>query len=248
MSETENVYGEPQKDFFNDLAMGWEKRAEATGKGAWGALATPTAAAGILFAILYTLAYYLLTQTPLGSATDAEIIAYYADGNQRTLTLAGMFIMPFAGIAFLYFMVFLRRLANQTGLPVSRILGNVQQGAGLIFIAVLFVATAALVAAPASLQFAGLETDPQLARQLPLFGTTTLLMFGMRMASMFTFTSSSIGRATGMIPNWFGYLSYLVGVALLLAFTFQTWFALLFAAWVLVLCIIVLIRRSRKHS
>ena len=84
-----------------------------------------------------------------------------------------------------------------------------------------------------------------LARLLPMFGTTTLLMFGMRMASMFVFTLSSIGRATGMIPNWFGYLGYLVGVALLLAFTFQTWFALLFAAWVLVLCIIILIRRSR---
>jgi hypothetical protein len=158
-----------------------------------------------------------------------------------------MFIMPFAGIAFLYFMVFLRRLAAQTGLPVSRILGNVQQGAGLIFIAVLFVATAALGAAPASLQFAGMETDPLLARVLPLFGTTTLLMFGMRMASMFAFTSSSIGRATGMIPNWFGYLGYLVGVALLLAFTFQTWFALLFAAWVFLLCIIILIRRSRMN-
>lgn len=244
MSETEQVNRPPHQDFFNELALGWENRALATGQGAWSALATPTAVAGIIFAALYSISFYLLSQTPLGSATDAEIIAYYADGQQRTLSLAGMFIMPFAGIAFLYFMVFLRRLAAQTGLPVSSILGNVQQGAGLIFIAVLFVATAALVAAPASIQFAGLETDPVLARLLPLFGTTTLLMFGMRMASMFVFTSSSIGRATGMIPNWFGYLGYAVGVALLLAFTFQTWFALLFAGWVLVLCLMILVRRS----
>ena len=74
---------------------------------------------------------------------------------------------------------------------------------------------------------------------------TVLLGFGMRMTSMFVFTSSSIGRATGLIPKWFAYVGYVVGLVLLLAFTVAAWFALLFPVWVLVLCILILWRRSQ---
>ena len=117
-----------------------------------------------------------------------------------------MFIMPFAGISFLYFMVLLRLLASKTGFLISRMLANVQLAAGTIFIAMLFVATAGLTANVASSQFGGVTTDPLLARLLPSLSITVLLMFGMRMASMFVFTASSIGRGAGLIPNWFGYL------------------------------------------
>lgn len=214
--------------------------------GAWRGLATPTVIAGIVFAVLYTLSYYLLYRTPLGGASEADIIAYYTDSQQRTLTLASMFIMPFAGISFLYFMVFLRRMATSTGFTVSRILANVQLAAGTIFIALLFGATAGLTATAASMQFADATADPLFARQMTYFSTNVLLMFGMRMASMFVFTSSSMGRGAGFIPNWFGYVGYAVGILLLLAGSFSAWFALLFPAWVLVLCIIILVYVGRS--
>lgn len=233
--------GQPAtKDFFND----WGLRLESTQPGAWRGLVTPTAIAGIIFAALYVLSYWLLANTPLGGATDAEILAYYADSQQRTLTLAGMYIMPFAGISFLYFMVLLRLLARKTGFSISRMLANVQLAAGTIFIAMLFVATAGLTANAASAQFGGLATDPLLARLLPSFSVTVLLMFGMRMASMFVFTSSSIGRGAGLIPNWFGYLGYIVGVLLLLSGTFSPLFAMLFPTWVVLLCLIMLWKRG----
>ena len=234
--------GQPAtKDLFND----WALRLEATEPGAWRALATPTAVAGLIFAALYILSYWLLANTPLGNATDAEILAYYGSDQQRTLTLAGMFIMPFAGISFLYFMVLLRLLARKTGFSISRMLANVQLAAGTIFIAMLFVATAGLTANVASAQFGGGTTDPLLARLLPSYSITVLLMFGMRMASMFVFTGSSIGRGAGLIPNWFGYLGYAVGVLLLLAGSFSPWFAMLFPAWVVVLCIIILWKKGQ---
>ncbi len=233
-----------EKDFINE----WAIRLEATAPGAWRSLVTPTIIAGIIFAVLYTPSYYLLTRTPLGGASDAEILAYYGDGQQRTLGLASMFIMPFAGISFLYFMVFLRRMAKSTGFTISRILSNVQLAAGTIFIALLFVATAALTAVTSSIQFADASVDPLFARQMSYFAANVLLMFGMRMTSMFVFTSTSIGRGAGLIPNWFGYLGYLVGIALLLSATFSAWFALLFAAWVFVLCIIILVYSGRAPA
>lgn len=233
-----------EKDIFND----WALRLESTAPGAWRSLVTPTVIAGIAFAVLYTLSTYLLTRTPLGAASEAEILAYYGDSQQRTLILASMFIMPFAGIAFLYFMVFLRRMANATGFTISRILANVQLAAGTIFIALLFVATAGLTAVTASVQFADANVDPLFARQMSFFSTNVILMFGMRMASMFVFTSSSIGRGAGLIPNWFGYIGYAVGVLLLLSATFSAWFALLFPAWVVVACIIILWYSSRSPA
>ena len=103
-----------QSDFLND----WALRAEAddTAKpGGWRKVALPAAIAGIVFVVLYVISFYLLAKTPLGNATDAEIIAYYGDGTNLTLTLAGMLVMPFVGIAFLYFMVLLRAMARATG-------------------------------------------------------------------------------------------------------------------------------------
>jgi len=104
------------------------------------------------------------------------------------------------------------------------------------------------VATPAAMKFASLQTDPVAARVLPIFSMTVLLGFGMRMASMFVLTSSSIGRATGLIPKWFAYVGYVVGLVLLLAFTVAAWFALLFAIWVLAVCIIILWRRSQTAA
>ena len=237
-----------QPDFLNDWALRAEAAEETPKPGGWRKVALPAAIAGIIFVVLYLISFYLLARTPLGNATDAEIIAYYGDGTNLTLTLAGMLIMPFVGIAFLYFMVLLRATSRATGLRASRVLGNAQLATGTIFIALLFVATAGLVATPAAMQFASTQTDPVAARILPIFSMTVLLGFGMRMASMFVFTSSSIGRATGLIPKWFSYVGYVVGLVLLLAFTVAAWFALLFAAWVLVLCIIILWRRSQAAA
>ena len=237
-----------QPDFLNDWALRAEAAEDTAKPGGWRKVALPAAIAGIIFVVLYLISFYLLARTPLGNATDAEIIAYYGDGTNLTLTLAGMLIMPFVGIAFLYFMVLLRATSRATGLRASRVLGNAQLATGTIFIALLFVATAGLVATPAAMQFASMQTDPVAARVLPIFSMTVLLGFGMRMASMFVFTSSSIGRATGLIPKWFAYVGYVVGLVLLFAFTVAAWFALLFAVWVLAVCVIILWRRSQAAA
>ena len=85
-------------------------------------LGTYTAIFGIIHALLYFASYYFLQSIPLGSATDAQIIDYYMNGDQRQLVIAGMYMMPFAGICSLYFMVFLRTLAGSTGVEISSIL------------------------------------------------------------------------------------------------------------------------------
>jgi hypothetical protein len=232
-------------DFLNDWSMRAEEAGTSTKADRWRKLALYAAIAGIAFVVLYLVSFLLVSRVPLGKATDAEILAYYGDGTNLTLTLAGMLVLPFVGITFLYFAAFLRAMAVATGFRFSKVLSNVQWATAVIFIAMLFVATAGLVAMPAGVQFASLQTDPLAARILPLLSIAVLLGFGMRMASMFVFASSSIGRATGLIPSWFAYIGYVVGVVLLLAYAVAAWFALLFPAWVLALCIIILWRRAK---
>jgi single-stranded-DNA-specific exonuclease len=166
--------------------------------GAWRKLALSASVAGIIFVVLYVTSFYLLSRIPPGSATDGQ-----------TLTLAGLLIVPYSGLAFLYVMIMLRAMGRATGIRFSRILGQAQFGAGLIFIAFVFAAVAALAATPASMQYAGLQADPVAVRILPLYSSTLLVMFAMRMAAMFVFTTTSIGWATQLMPSWFRWLSYL---------------------------------------
>ena len=64
----------------------------------------------------------------------------------------------------------------------------------------------------------------------------------MRMAAMFVFTTSSIGRNAGILPRWFVLAGYAVGLFLLLSATFSVFLVLVFPVWVLVLCGFLLYR------
>jgi len=67
-----------------------------------------TAWMGIAHAVLFLLAYYLLSTTPGARAPDDEIRQFYASAARRRLVLVGLYVMPFAGIAFVWFIVALR--------------------------------------------------------------------------------------------------------------------------------------------
>ena len=87
--------------------------------------------------------------------------------------------------------------------------------------------------------------DTSAARQFPVFGVSLMLFFAMRMAAMFVFTTSAIGRSAGILPRWFVYVGFLIGAFLLLSVAFTPLLVVLFPAWVLVLSLILL-REARR--
>lgn len=201
-----------------------------------------TAGVGLAHAVLYVLAFVMLTSVPGPRATDAEITAFYASVERRRLMLVGLYVMPFAGIAFLWFIVSLRMWISGHGRRISELLGNVQLISGILFIGLFFTAAAAEAVAVASAELAGAGVNPTIARQLPLFGSTLLMVFAMRMAAMFVFTTSNIGRATGVLPKWFVFAGFAVGLFLLLSATLSSLLVLVFPAWMIVLCAILMWR------
>ena len=60
---------------------------------------------GVLF-----LVFVLVVVEPAGpvGASAAEVTAFYSSSGQRRVMIAGLYLMPFAGIAFIWFIVALR--------------------------------------------------------------------------------------------------------------------------------------------
>jgi hypothetical protein len=71
-----------QPDLLHRWSLRLEDAEEAPVPGGWRKVALMAAIAGIGFTILYVIAFLLLTQVPMGSATDEEILAYYGDGRE----------------------------------------------------------------------------------------------------------------------------------------------------------------------
>src|SRR5262245_37205132 len=67
-----------------------------------------TAGVGIAFSVLFFAAMVLVTGVPLAAATDEEIREYYTSGSGSTAVTLGLYVLPFAGIAFIWFIVALR--------------------------------------------------------------------------------------------------------------------------------------------
>jgi hypothetical protein len=201
-----------------------------------------TAGVGIAHAVLFLLSFWLLSGTPKVTASDAEIVEYYRSGEERRFVLVGLYIMPFSGIAFVWFTVALRMWISGSARRVNVLLSNVQLASGIIFVAIFFMTAAALSVTAASVEFTDAPIDPVVARQFPNYGASLLFVFGMRMAAMFVFTTTNIGRHAGILPRWFVLVGFVVGLFLLLSATFSRLLALVFPAWILVLCAILLVR------
>ena len=96
---------------------------------------------GILFSVLFVLSLVFIYTTPRLSATDADITAYYASGSTVLVTV-GQFLIPLAGIAFLWHAHTSRLLIRfRTPMP-SAIPYGLQLASGILFVVLLFAGTA----------------------------------------------------------------------------------------------------------
>lgn len=199
-----------------------------------GELRTPRAAAlaGIVFAlILATVLVLLRSALSRDDASD-----WIADpSNRRQLNIA-LELIPFAGIAFLWFIGVIR---THLGVHEDRLFATVFLGSGLLLVAMLF--TAAGVAGGLLLLFGDTEsvTDDDVVLASAI--STVLVTLAIRMAAVFTLVVTNLGRRTRVFPGWLSIGGYLSGLVLLLAPSGTPWVDLLFPAWVFVLSVHILI-------
>ena len=194
------------------------------------------AIAGIIFAVLLLAA---LTMMRLALSEDS-LQALQTDAQRRSLVRLSLHLVPFAGIAFMWFIGVVR---EQLGEVEDRLFSTVFLGSGLLFLAMLFIGAVNSTSLLAMLAGSTPNAD------LFAFGrssTQTLIsVYAMRMAAVFTLSVSTLGLRTSGLPRWVSYLGYLVALTLLLAAGEHKWFQLLFPAWVLLVSIVILVVRPR---
>ena len=201
-------------------------------------LRTPraAAAAGILFALLLGLALSLITIS--APSNPAAAGAWLTDPARRRAVVIALNLVPFAGIAFLWFIGVVR---DRIGQREDRFFASVFLGSGLLFVAMLFAAAAfagGLIANAAAGSAAAPGPDTLAGgRQI-----TSLLLhvYAMRMAAVFTMSTATITLRTQVVPRWIGILGFAVAVVLLVSVGLTVWVELLFPAWILLLSVDIL--------
>jgi hypothetical protein len=147
-------------------------------------------------------------------------------------------LVPFAGIAFLWFIGVVR---DRIGGREDRFFATVFLGSGLLFVGMLFVAAAVasgLIAAAAS-RTSGLPAGSTLA--LGRNASSILLnVYCIRMAAVFTLTTVTIARRTGIIPRWLRAAGLATALVLFVGVGISAWVELLFPAWILALSVDIL--------
>ncbi len=201
-------------------------------------------AAGLLFAVLFTAALLLLRNQATVTATDAELAVIYARGEDLAVVIGGLYLAPFAGIMFLWFVAVIR---DQLGELEDRFFATVFFGSGLVFVALLFAAAAVASAATVGVRY--LDQPPPSAETMGLLRAisyTLLFAFATRAAAVFLFATATIGLKSSVFPRWLAVTGYVLGAVLLLVVSFWDWSILVLPAWVAAASLFIL-RRERQR-
>jgi hypothetical protein len=207
-------------------------------------LKTPRTAAiaGIAFSTLFITSQLLIRSSipanPLALATE---IVNHSKTVSRALNL-----VPFAGIAFLWFIGVIRdRLGNLE----DRFFATVFLGSGLLYVA-MFFASAALAAGLLRVLSSGTENLVQSGTYAVGRAEIYQMMniYAVKMAGVFMISASTISLRTRIVPRWITFLGYLLALFLLLSIGTIEWVPMVFPLWVFLVSMYILIERFRGES
>jgi hypothetical protein len=192
------------------------------------------AIAGIVFSILFIISVVLIRLSVPDTPRDPGT---WLSQSVKSISLA-LGLLPFAGIAFLWFMGVLR---DRMGEQEDRFLATVFLGSGLLFLAITFASSAvtggflmAYQAIPEKLMDSGTYA---FARTLAYELVNT---YGLRMAGVFMFSTCTLAIRIGIFPRWMAFLGYVLALFLLLSIGRFGWAPLVFPAWTLMISVYVL--------
>ena len=199
-------------------------------------LRTPRAAAiaGLLFSVLLLVAFLLLR---MAVPADPRETGAWLRTDAGTVALA-LNLIPFAGIAFLWFIGVLR---DRLGRGEDRFFATVFFGSGLVFLATLFVTVA--LAGGLLIGFSGMSGEPvdtmtfQFARAAVY---TMMNIYVIKIAAVFMISTSTISLYTAIAPRWLAVLGYVLSGLLLLGSYFIAWSFVVFPLWVFLLSLSIL--------
>ena len=203
------------------------------------------AIAGVIFSLLMIVALGIVRSAVPGDLTQADV--WLTDPDRRAALRFALALVPFAGIAFLWFMGVLR---NRLGELEDKFFATVFLGSGLLLVACLFGASA-MSAALIEVAAAGNLRSPDSATLF--FGRRAIdalvNLFVMKMAGVFMISTCTIGLRSGIFPRWIAFAGYACALVLLLVIANWKWIQLVFPLWMLLVSMQILLAEfSSRHA
>jgi hypothetical protein len=209
-------------------------------------LTPPRAAAfaGIIFSALM-IASLGIVQVTLPD-DPAKPAIWLTDSSGREAVRLALNLVPFTGIAFLWFIGVLR---DRLGELEDQFFSTVFLGGGLLFVGSLFASAAAagalLEIGPAvNIQ----DADNEVYYFVRHLSYTFLNVFAIKMAGVFTFSICTIALRTAIFPRWVAFSGFACGLALLLIISNWAWIAMLFPLWILLVSAQILVTDKRQRG
>jgi len=201
-------------------------------------LKTPKAAAiaGIAFSLLLLSILWLMrTSIP---ADPLEPGAWLGT-DTRAITIA-LNLVPFAGVAFLWFIGVLR---DRLGQREDRFFATVFFGSALLFLAMLFAAAAVIgaVVLVATISAPHELTSSATFRFARAASYIIVNVYAIKMAAVFMISTSTVVIRTGIAPRWIAFLGFLLAMILLIGSFFMSWSIAVLPFWVFLISVYILI-------
>jgi hypothetical protein len=208
-------------------------------------LRTPKAAAiaGIIFSVLLLIMFWLFRNAvPADPLEQGRWLA----ASRGSVTFA-LNLMPFAGIAFLWFIGVLR---DRLGPLENQFFATVFFGSALLLLAMMFVSAAVMGA----LLLVSSSGEPN-----SIAGTGTfrfaravsyilINVYAIKVAGVFLMTTSTLVIYTDIAPRWIAILGYILALVLILGSYYIEWCFVVLPAWVLLISGYILIDAYRAPA
>jgi hypothetical protein len=158
--------------------------------------------------------------------------------NRAGIVSLALSLLPFAGIAFLWFMGVVR---DRIGYLEDQFFSTVFFGSGLLFLATTFVSAAL---AGGALATYALEPSRLIDSGVYTFVRAVTYrissVYAVKMAGVFMISLGTIWVRTRVMPRWLAWLTYVLAVGLLLSIGSSLWVMLIFPAWVCAVSVYIL--------
>jgi hypothetical protein len=200
------------------------------------------AVAGMLFSVLLitSLLLFRLSVRANPLETGARL---KTSSNRVALALN---LVPFAGIAFLWFIGVLRDRLRELE---DRFFATVFLGSGLLFLAMLFASAA--VAGGIIITYAATPEGLLDSATFTFARAVTyeiMNLYAVKMAGVFMISTSTLAMRTGFTPRWTAFLGFACALLLLFSGRNIEWILMVFPLWVLLISIYILIDNLRRAS
>ena len=164
------------------------------------------------------------------------------DPDRRKAVRLALDLVPFAGIAFLWFIGVLR---NRLGELEDQFFATVFLASGLLFVACMFVAAAVMGALIESLAAGSIDSETY------YFGRhvsdALVNLFAMKMAGVFMISACTIGLRTAIFPRWVAFSGYACALVLLVVIANWRWITLVFPIWMLLISAQILLAEFQSR-